>query len=151
MNKEPQITEEKLKILIECLVSKFRAEFGDNKSKLSEKQFLLLERMGCCKAAGLNFEYKTTTDEDQIVIAHSSAYVAAVNKIADLGWVELTGNKLTFCLTNTGYEKGLQKNEAGLSLWDRFKVWANENQGVIAVYALIIAVCGLIIGLESGQ
>ncbi|MGY0580250.1 MAG: hypothetical protein ACW7DR_19665 [Paraglaciecola chathamensis] len=147
MNK-PQITEEKLKLLIECLVSKFRAQFGDSRSRLSEKQFYLTDRMGCCKSAGLNFEYRATTDEEARVNVNSSAFVVAVNELAHRGWVEKTGNNLTFCLTEKGYDQGLQENEVCPSLWKRFRVCANEHQGVIALFALILTALGILVAYD---
>lgn len=140
MNNKPQITEEKLKTLIDCLVAKFRGEFGDSKSRLCEKQFYLTDRMGCCKAAGLNFEYNATTDEDQLVNVNSSAYVSAVQELAQRGLVEQTANKLTFSLTEKGYEQGLNNDEGRTSYWVRLKEWSNEHRGIIALCALIVAV-----------
>ncbi len=140
MNNRPQITEEKLKTLVECLVEKFRAEFGDGKSKLCEKQFYLTDRMGCCKAAGLNFEYRATTNEDQLVNVSSSAYVSAVQELAHRGWVEQTGNKLTFCLTEKGYEQGLKNDDSSSSCWIRLREWSNEHQGILTLCALIVAI-----------
>lgn len=121
-------------------MAKFRADFGESKSKLSEKQFYLTDRMGCCKAAGLNFEYRAKTNDDQLVNVNSSAYVSAVQELAHRGWVEHTGNKLTFVLTEKGYEQGLKSNESKASCWVRLKEWAKEHQGILTLCALIVAV-----------
>ena len=140
MNNRPQITEDKLKTLIECLVAKFRVDFGDSKSKLCEKQFYLTDRMGCCKTAGLNFEHRAKTHDDQLINVNSSTYVSAVQELANRGWVEHTGNKLTFCLTEKGYEQGLNSNESTASCWVWLKEWANEHQAILTLCALIVAV-----------
>lgn len=140
MNNRPQITEEKLNTLIECLVKKFRAEFGDSKSKLCEKQFYLTDKMGCCKTSGLNFEYTATTNEGQFVNVSSSAYVSAVQELIHRGWVEKTGNNLTFCLTETGYKQGSKNNDNSASCWIRLRELSNEHQGIIALCALIVTI-----------
>ena len=145
---EPEITEEKRDRLLKCLVRKFIQQHGQNTHKLPEKVFYLTERMGCCKEAGLNYEYRSSTQDGDVVNVMSSVYVTAVKELAHRGLVELTGNNLTFVLTNQGYDAG-RSETTKVSTWHRVKRWTNEHQGLIALAALGVTSVGVLIAYVS--
>jgi len=144
-----QITEEKLRELLQCLVEDFSREHASSTQKLSEKIFYLTDRMGCCKKAGLNYEYTTSTNEGDVVTMMASHYVEAIKELAHRGYVSFTGNNLTFVLTDKGYETGTHKPTHKNSIWSAVKIWANEHQGVATVLALFVGAAALVIGYLS--
>ncbi|MCQ4243904.1 hypothetical protein [Stutzerimonas decontaminans] len=145
---EPELKEEKLDRLLKCLVRNFIQQHGQNTHKLPEKAFYLTERMGCCKEAGLNYEYPSTTQDGDVVNIMSSAYVTAVKELERRGLVELTGSNLTFVLTNQGYDAG-RSGSTKVGAWDFIKQWTNEHQGLIALVTLFATAVGVFIALRS--
>lgn len=147
MNK-PEVTEEKLDRLLKCLVREFVQQYGNSTHKLSEKVFYLTDRMRCCKEAGLNYEYRSSTPEGDVVNVMSSAYVAAVKELAHRGFVTLLSNNLTFVLTGEGYDAG-RMEPTKVTRWGRVRQWANDHQGLIALAALLVAAAGAVIAYMS--
>lgn len=145
---EPEVTEEKLDRLLKCLVRKFTEQYGKNTHKLPEKIFYLTERMECCKEVGLNYEYRSSTQDGDVVNVMSSVYVTAVKELAQRGLVELTVSNLTFVLTNQGYEVGMSE-ATKVSTWNRIKRWTNEHPGPIALATLFVAAVGVFIAYLS--
>jgi len=147
MNK-PEITEEKLDRLLKCLVREFIQQYGNSTHKLSEKVFYLTERMRCCKEAGLNYEYRSSTPEGDVVNVLSSAYVAAIKELAHRRFVTLLSNNLTFVLTGKGYDAG-RIEPIKITRWARVRQWANDHQGLIALAALLVGVAAAVIAYKS--
>lgn len=136
---EPKITEEQLDRLLKCLVREFKRQHGQTTHKLSEKVFYLTTRMGCSKEAGLNYECRESTGERDVYMVRSSVYVTAVKELAHRGFVEFTGNKITFVLTGQGYDAG-RSEPIEVSIPSRIKHWANENPGPIALVGIVVAI-----------
>ena len=143
------ITEEKLAKLLQCLAEEFSRAHASNTHKLPEKIFYLTDRMGCCKKAGLNYQYTTSTNEGDLVTMNDSHYVKAIKELAHRGYVSFTGNNLTFVLTEKGYEAGTQNAAPKSGRWAAIKSWANEHQGMATVIALFVFIAALVIAFLS--
>lgn len=142
------MTEEKLDRLLRCLAGKFAQEHGQNTHKLPKKVFNLMERMECCKEAGLNYEYRSSTQDGDVVNVMSSLYVEAVKELAHRGLVDLTDNNLTFVLTNQGFDTGRHELSKD-GTWCRIKRWTNEHHGIVALVSLVFTVAGVLIACAS--
>lgn len=141
---ESNITDEKLNILLRCLVKKFRNQYGQTTYKLSDYQFCVLDRMGCCKEAGLNYEFPAIAPDGSKTQAGSSIYVIALKELAHRGLVEFTGNNLTFVLTNKGYAAGLIE-PIKMGKISHVNQWAFDHMGLIVLATLAVTIIGVLV------
>ncbi len=145
---KPAITEEKLNKLMACLVSDFEAKYHAQIDKLSTHIFYLTDRMGCAKAASLNYEYRAIDRHGNAPVnVMTSAYVSAVTTLVDLGYLEFSNeSRLLFTITKQGYSKTkaieAHQNRSNLKV---FLDFCKENPDAIKLAVKALAVIGAVI------
>jgi hypothetical protein len=149
MKNMPAITQEKLERLMACLVAEFEKKHPAQTSKLGEYSFYLTERMGCAKAAGLNYEVPAIKNpEKEPVMLRRSEYSAAVTELISRGLLEASkNNPLIFHITPHGLSETKRLN----SIKSRSKLgqaleFCKENKEAIKLASTIIGLAGAAIG-----
>lgn len=143
------VTEDNLKKLMECLVSRFEAEYQSKTYKLSEHIFYVTEdRSGCAKAAGLNYQRQATDQSGQIVQILCSSYSQAVTELVHRGLLSFVDNSnLRFVLTPAGLKsvKDVLEPSKKESFLGKARRFLNENQGPLAAIAIIVSIVGIFV------
>lgn len=131
-----------------CLVSNFEAKYHAQLDKLVTHVFYLTDRMGCAKAAGLNYEYRAKDKhENTPVTVLTSAYVSAVTTLVDRGYLEFANeSRLLFAITKKGYyeTKAIEARQSRSKL-SVFLDFCKENPDAINLVVKILAVIGAVI------
>jgi len=146
--KPPKITEEKLRTLMCCFVADFESKHSEQLDKLSTHDFFLTERMGCAKAAGLNYEYPATIKEDKtLVTVGASAYVSAVKTLASRELVKFSEKSpLIFNLTTKGFsETKAEEKRRNRTNVEKSLDFCKEHPGAVKLIAGIIALISTVI------
>lgn len=146
----PEITEEKLDRLMACLVAEFEKKYPAQTSKLGEYSFYLTERMGCAKAAGLNYEVSAIKNpEKQRVMLGRSEYIPAVTELINRKLLEASKKSpLIFHITPHGLNETKKLN----SVKSRTKLdlaidFCKEHKDVIGLAGVVIGAISLIFKL----